>query len=161
MVKGPNVMAGYLDPEHIGELRTPEDGWHDTGDIVHIDGGGYISIKGRQKRFAKISGEMVSLAVVENCASVVWPESLHAAVILPDPKKGEQIILLTEEENPRAETLKDWARAHGVPELAVPRQVLHVDELPVLGTGKVDYVTLNSMAEELVAAAEAEKKAAE
>ncbi|MEM9232940.1 MAG: AMP-binding protein [Pseudomonadota bacterium] len=160
-VRGPNVMLGYLDPDKPGELRAPEDGWHDTGDIVHIDGGGYMSIRGRQKRFAKISGEMVSLAVVENCAGVVWPDSLHAAVILPDEKKGEQIVLLTEEPSPKPETLKDWARSHGVPELAVPKRVLHVQDIPVLGTGKVDYLRLNSMAEDLIATAEAEKRAAE
>ncbi|RFB05245.1 AMP-binding protein [Parvularcula marina] len=160
-VRGPNVMLGYLDPDHPGELLAPDEGWHDTGDIVHIDGGGYMSIRGRQKRFAKISGEMVSLAVVENCAGVVWPDSLHAAVILPDDKKGEQIVLLTEEPSPKPETLKDWARNHGVPELAVPKRVLHVPDIPVLGTGKVDYVRLNAMAEDLIATAEAEKAAAE
>lgn len=160
-VKGPNVMLGYLDPDNPGELRSPEEGWYDTGDIVHIDGGGYMSIRGRQKRFAKISGEMVSLAVVENCAGVVWPDSLHAAVTMPDPKKGEQIILLTEEPSPKPEDLQIWARNHGVPELAVPRRILHVQDIPVLGTGKVDYVRLNAMATDLIAAAEAEKRAAE
>ncbi len=160
LVRGPNVMMGYLDPE-TGEVRPPEDGWHDTGDIVTIDGGGYVAIKGRLKRFAKISGEMVSLAVVENCASVVWPESVHAAVILPDDKKGEQIVLLTEEENPDRTALLDWAQSHGVPELAVPKRVLHVEDIPLLGTGKVDYVTLDRRAKEMVAAAEAEKQAAE
>ena len=160
-VRGPNVMLGYLDPDKIGEMHEPEDGWHDTGDIVTIDGGGYVSIRGRQKRFAKISGEMVSLAVVENCASVVWPDSLHAAVILPDDKKGEQIVLMTEEEDPRPELLKDWARSHGVPELAVPRRILKVNDIPVLGTGKVNYLELTDMARDMLASAEAEKSAAE
>lgn len=160
-VRGPNIMSGYLDPDNIGELHRPDEGWHDTGDVVHIDGGGYMSIKGRQKRFAKIAGEMISLAVVENCASVVWPESLHAAVIMPDPKKGEQIILLTEEEEPRSDLMKDWVRSHGVPELALPKRILHVDHIPVLGTGKVDYVKLNEIAADLIEASEAEKKAAE
>ncbi|WOI53101.1 AMP-binding protein [Parvularcula sp. LCG005] len=160
-VRGPNVMSGYIDPDQSGALIVPEDGWHDTGDIVHIDGGGYLSIRGRQKRFAKIAGEMVSLAVVENCASVVWPDSIHAAIIMPDPKKGEQIILLTEEPDPKPETLKDWARAHGVPELALPRRVLHVDDIPMLGTGKVDYIKLNDMAEDMIAEAEAQARAAE
>ncbi|ADM09091.1 Aas bifunctional protein, putative [Parvularcula bermudensis HTCC2503] len=160
-VRGPNVMLGYIDPDAPESLLKPQDGWHDTGDIVHIDGGGYMSIKGRQKRFAKIGGEMVSLAVVENCASAVWPDNLNAAIIVPDPRKGEQIILLTEEPHPRPEHLRDWARSHGVPEIAMPKQVLHVDDIPVLGTGKVDYVSLNRQAEELIAQAEAQKTAAE
>ncbi|WP_051881319.1 AMP-binding protein [Parvularcula oceani] len=160
-VRGPNVMAGYLDPDGSGRINPPEGGWHDTGDVVSIDGGGYVAIKGRVKRFAKISGEMISLAVVENCASVVWPESVHAAVTLPDEKKGEQIVLLTEEPNPSREALLDWAQSHGVPELSVPKRVLHVDDIPLLGTGKVDYVRLNQEAERLIAEAEAEKAAAE
>ena len=159
-VRGPNVMCGYLDPE-TRKVMPPDDGWHDTGDVVTIDGGGYIAIKGRVKRFAKISGEMISLAVVENCASVVWPDSVHAAVILPDDKKGEQIVLLTEEEHPDRTALLDWAQSHGVPELAVPKRVLHVADIPLLGTGKVDYVTLNAEAERLIAEAEAQKQAAE
>ncbi|MEM9150851.1 MAG: 2-acylglycerophosphoethanolamine acyltransferase, partial [Cyanobacteria bacterium P01_F01_bin.3] len=110
---------------------------------------------------AKIAGEMVSLAVVENCASVVWPDHIHAAVILPDPKKGEQIVLLTEEPKPKQEDLQSWARNHGVPELAVPKRILSVDTIPVLGSGKVDYVTLNDTALDLINTAEAEKKAAE
>ncbi len=160
-VRGPNVMSGYLDPDGSGKINPPEGGWHDTGDVVSIDGGGYVAIKGRVKRFAKISGEMVSLAVVENCASVVWPESVHAAVTLPDEKKGEQIVLLTEEPNPGREALLDWAQSHGVPELSVPKRVLHVEDIPLLGTGKVDYVRLNQEAERLIAEAEAEKAAAE
>lgn len=159
-VRGPNVMAGYLDAE-TGKVKPLPEGWHDTGDVVTIDGGGYVAIKGRVKRFAKIAGEMVSLAVVENCASVVWPDSVHAAVILPDAKKGEQIVLLTEEVNPNREALMDWAQSHGVPELAVPKRVLHVDDIPLLGTGKVDYVSLNQEAERMISAAEAEKQAAE
>ena len=159
-VRGPNIMAGYIDPG-TKKVAPPEEGWHDTGDVVTIDGGGYVAIKGRVKRFAKISGEMVSLAVVENCASVVWPDSVHAAVILPDDKKGEQIVLLTEEETPDRTALLDWAQSHGVPELAVPKRVLHVADIPLLGTGKVDYVTLNQQAEDMIAEAEAHKQAAE
>lgn len=159
-VRGPNIMIGYLDPSDPGKISEPKDGWHDTGDIVSIDGGGYMSIRGRQKRFAKIGGEMVSLAVVENCAGVVWPDSLHAAVIRPDKSKGEQIILLTEEEDPDLDTLRTWTRSHGVSELAMPKQVLHVEDIPVLGTGKVDYLTLDRIAADLIAEAEAGKRQA-
>ncbi|MEO1042658.1 MAG: AMP-binding protein [Pseudomonadota bacterium] len=160
-IRGPNVMSGYLDPK-TKQLNVPEDGWYDTGDVVQIDGGGYMAIRGRVKRFAKISGEMVSLAVVENCASVVWPDAVHAAVILPDDKKGEQIILLTEEEDPRRDDLLSWSQTHGVPELAVPKRVMHIEAIPLLGTGKVDYVTLQRRAEELIEEAEeAHRQAAE
>ena len=160
-VRGPNIMAGYIDPA-TKEIREPEGGWHDTGDVVVIDGGGYMAIRGRIKRFAKISGEMVSLAVVENCASVVWPEAVSAAVIMPDDKKGEQIILLTEEKDPQRAELLSWAQTHGVPELAVPKRVMHVDDIPVLGTGKVDYVTLQHRAEQLLEEAGAvQRQAAE
>ncbi|MEM6914521.1 MAG: AMP-binding protein [Pseudomonadota bacterium] len=160
-IRGPNVMSGYLDPK-TKQLNVPDDGWYDTGDVVQIDGGGYMAIRGRVKRFAKISGEMVSLAVVENCASVVWPDAVHAAVILPDDKKGEQIILLTEEEDPRRDDLLSWSQTHGVPELAVPKRVMHIEAIPVLGTGKVDYVTLQRRAEELIEEAdEANRQAAE
>ena len=147
-IRGPNVMCGYLMAEKPGEIQVPPDGWHDTGDIVDIDGGGYMSIRGRLKRFAKLGGEMVSLSVVENCAAVVWPEFLHAAVAVPDDKKGEQIILLTENPEPDRSTLLHWAQNHGVPELAVPRKFLTVEDIPVLGTGKVDYVALQKLANE-------------
>ncbi|MEM0929105.1 MAG: AMP-binding protein, partial [Pseudomonadota bacterium] len=160
-IRGPNVMTGYIDPK-TKALNPPEEGWYDTGDVVQIDGGGYMAIRGRVKRFAKISGEMVSLAVVENCASVVWPDAVHAAVILPDDKKGEQIILLTEEEDPRRDDLLSWSQTHGVPELAVPKRVMHIEAIPLLGTGKVDYITLQRRAEELIAEAEeAPRQAAE
>ncbi|MEM9740324.1 MAG: AMP-binding protein, partial [Pseudomonadota bacterium] len=94
-IRGPNIMSGYLRASNPGVLETPEGGWHDTGDIVSIDDEGFIRIKGRVKRFAKIGGEMVSLAVVENCASAIWPDFMHAAATLPDPRKGEQVVLLS------------------------------------------------------------------
>jgi len=145
-VKGPNVMAGYLLASDPGKLQPPADGWHDTGDIVTIDEAGFVTIRGRAKRFAKIGGEMVSLPAVEGYAAKVWPDAEHAVVTRPDPKKGEQLVLFTtaKEANPKA--LLSWARANGVTELMVPRDVRVVDALPVLGTGKLDYVTMGEMA---------------
>lgn len=145
-LKGPNVMLGYIRPENPGKIEPPEGGWHDTGDVVHIDEEGFIAIRGRLKRFAKIGGEAVSLAVVENCASALWPDFTHAAITLPDGRKGEQIVLLTT--NPDAERLDlvGWAQNHGVPELAVPRRIIPVAAIPVLGTGKTDYVKVEEMA---------------
>lgn len=151
-VRGPNIMQGYLTAEEPGVLKSPADGWHDTGDVVSIDKNGYISIRGRMKRFAKIGGEMVSLAVVENCASAVWPDNRHAATILPDPKKGEQIILVSDRENADRSLLLAWAQSHGVPEIAVPKKIINAEDIPVLGTGKTDYVAVEKLASEGLAA---------
>ena len=138
-VRGPNVMRGYLKPDQPGVLQPLPDGWHDTGDVVAIDDEGFIAIRGRVKRFAKIGGEMVSLAVVENCASAIWPDNAHAAVAVADGRKGEQIVLVTDCANANRSEILAWAQNHGVPELAVPRRIVHVEHVPVLGTGKTDY----------------------
>ena len=159
-VRGPNIMRGYLTAEEPGVIKPPLDGWHDTGDVVAIDERGYVAIRGRLKRFAKIGGEMVSLAVVENCASAVWPDNLHAAAILPDPKKGEQIILVTDRPEAPRGVLLAWAQGHGVAELAVPKKIVCVDEVPVLGTGKIDYLKVKTIAEEAMITREEETAAA-
>lgn len=146
-VRGLNIMKGYLSPEQPGVVTPPQGGWHDTGDIVAIDDKGYVSIRGRLKRFAKIGGEMVSLAVVENCASAVWPDNMHAAAILPDLRKGEQIILVTDKKDAERGLLLAWSQSHGVPEIAVPKKIIEVDEVPVLGTGKIDFLAVKTLAE--------------
>jgi acyl-[acyl-carrier-protein]-phospholipid O-acyltransferase/long-chain-fatty-acid--[acyl-carrier-protein] ligase len=146
VVKGPNVMLGYIRPEAPGKIVPPEDGWHDTGDVVSIDEEGFIAIRGRLKRFAKIGGEAVSLAVVENIAAALWPDNAHAAIAIPDGRKGEQIVLVTDARDARRVDLIGWAQNHGVSELAVPRQVLTVDAIPVLAAGKTDYVTVEKLA---------------
>jgi acyl-[acyl-carrier-protein]-phospholipid O-acyltransferase / long-chain-fatty-acid--[acyl-carrier-protein] ligase len=142
-VRGPNVMSGYLNADG---LAPPVDGWHDTGDVVVIDEDGRITIKGRTKRFAKIGGEMVSLAAVEGYAAAVWPEHRHAAISAPDPRKGERIILITDRPDAVSSALLDWAQANGAPEIAIPRKVIAVAEVPVLGTGKTDYVAVKALA---------------
>ena len=139
-------MKGYISPDAPGKLVPLSDGWHDTGDVVAVNEEGYLVIRGRIKRFAKIGGEMVSLTVVENNASTVWPDEMHAATILPDDKRGEQIVLVTERKNPKRADLMNWAQAHGVPEISVPKKIITVDQLPVLGTGKMDYVSVEKMA---------------
>lgn len=154
-LRGPNVMKGYLSQANPGVIVPLEDGWHDTGDIAYIDEEGYMSIRGRVKRFAKIGGEMVSLAVVENCASATWPDHLHAAIVVPDKRKGEQIILITDHPNPDISHLRGWAQSHGVPELALPKRIIVVETIPVLGTGKIDYVAVGRMADGELRAAEA------
>lgn len=136
-IRGPNVMAGYLLSDRPGVIVPPVGGWHDTGDIVTIDDG-FVTITGRAKRFAKIGGEMISLAAVENLASGLWPEANHVCVSLPDPKRGESLVLVTDQQGADREALSSYAREQGLPELAVPRQVLVVPAVPVLGTGKLD-----------------------
>jgi acyl-[acyl-carrier-protein]-phospholipid O-acyltransferase/long-chain-fatty-acid--[acyl-carrier-protein] ligase len=147
-VRGPNVMLGYIRRDAPGEIVPPNDGWYDTGDIVAIDEDGFIAIRGRLKRFAKIGGEAVSLAVVENIASALWPDNNHAAVALPDGRKGEQIVLVTDAADARRIDMVGWAQNHGVTELALPRRVMLVDTIPKLATGKTDYVAVQKMAEE-------------
>ncbi len=98
-VKGPNVMLGYLRVENPGVLDPPPDGWHDTGDIVSIDQQGFITIKGRAKRFAKVGGEMVSFAAVEAIAAELWPDVLSAVTAVPDARKGERLILVTQKKD--------------------------------------------------------------
>jgi acyl-[acyl-carrier-protein]-phospholipid O-acyltransferase/long-chain-fatty-acid--[acyl-carrier-protein] ligase len=145
-IRGPNIMAGYLKADAPGVLQPPVDGWHDSGDIVTIDTAGFVTIRGRAKRFAKIGGEMISLPAVEGYAAKQWPASEHAVVTRPDPRKGEQLVLFTTQGGATASALQAWGRANGVTELAIPRDVRVVDTLPVLGTGKLDYVTLAAWA---------------
>lgn len=138
-VKGPNVMLGYIKPEKPGVIQPPEDGWHDTGDVVSVDDAGIMTVRGRLKRFANVGGETVSLGVVENSASSLWPDYQHAAVAVAGERKGEQIILLTTNPEAKRADLLTWAQGHGISELAVPRRIVHAGEIPVLGTGKPDY----------------------
>lgn len=138
-VRGPNVMMGYITTDNPGVIQPPEGGWHDTGDVVEIDDEGFMAIRGRVKRFANIGGETVSLAVVENCADAVWPDNQHVALIRPDPKKGEQIVLVSDCPDANQTDIRTWAQSHGVSELSIPKKVYTVDEIPLLGTGKVDF----------------------
>ncbi|MBB4087343.1 acyl-[ACP]--phospholipid O-acyltransferase [Sphingomonas carotinifaciens] len=145
-IRGPNIMAGYLKAEAPGVLQPPEDGWHDSGDIVTIDPAGFVTIRGRAKRFAKIGGEMASLPAVEGYAAKVWPQGDHAVVTRPDARKGEQLVLFTTQHDAAAAAFQAWARANGVTELVIPRDIRVVAALPVLGTGKLDYVMMGEMA---------------
>ena len=146
-LRGPNVMRGYLSADDPQSIEPLAGGWHDTGDIVDIDKDGYVAILGRVKRFAKIGGEMVSLTAVEGLASAVWPDSRHAVVSIPDSRKGEKLVLFTDRNDADVARLAEWARSHGAPELAVPKKIMRVAEVPVLGTGKTDYVSIQRLAE--------------
>jgi acyl-[acyl-carrier-protein]-phospholipid O-acyltransferase/long-chain-fatty-acid--[acyl-carrier-protein] ligase len=151
-VAGPNVMKGYLSATTPGAIEPPTGGWYDTGDIVAIDAGGYVRILGRAKRFAKIAGEMVSLAAVETLAAALWPESRHAALALPDARKGEQVVLVTDRPAATPEALLAQARDQGIAEVMVPRAVIPVAAVPLLGTGKVDYAAARAIAEQRLGA---------
>jgi acyl-[acyl-carrier-protein]-phospholipid O-acyltransferase/long-chain-fatty-acid--[acyl-carrier-protein] ligase len=146
-VKGPNVMLGYLLHDRPGELVPPPEGWYDTGDIVSVDADGFVTIRGRAKRFAKVGGEMVSLTAVEELAARLWPGAHHAVVALADPRKGEQLVLVTTEPGAERGALAARARADGFSELGVPRALVRVREVPVLGTGKTDYAAVQALAE--------------
>ncbi len=147
IVTGPNVMLGYLRAEAPGVLEPTVDRRYDTGDIVTVDSQGFVTIRGRVKRFAKIAGEMVSLGAVENCAAQIWPEFTHAAVAIPDARKGEQLVLVTENPGASRAALLDYARSQGIAELMVPKDIRAVGAIPILGTGKIDYVAVKSIVE--------------
>ena len=147
-VKGPNVMLGYYMYDNPGVLKAPEEGWYSTGDIVDIEDGGFVRILGRVKRFAKIAGEMVSLETVEHIANTASPETQQAASTQADAQRGENIVLFTTNPALSREMLQTAAKTLGSPELAVPRKIVTVKALPLLGTGKTDYVTLKTMAEQ-------------
>ena len=145
-VSGPNIMLGYLLATSPGTLVPPGNGWYDTGDIVEIDSEGYITIKGRAKRFAKVGGEMISLTAVEGYISKLWPEHTHAIVAVPDDKKGEQLILITENKDARKQEITEYVRSQGLSELGLPKKIIPVDKVPLLGSGKIDYVTAQEIA---------------
>lgn len=146
IIRGGNVMAGYLLTDKPGQLVVPkyegEEGWHSTGDIVTLNSQGFMTIQGRTKRFAKIAGEMVSLEVVENLVASLYPEEHHAALTQPDSKRGEKIILFTTEKNIERQAIISAAQKEGVSELFIPREIKILPSLPLLGSGKIDYQIL-------------------
>jgi acyl-[acyl-carrier-protein]-phospholipid O-acyltransferase/long-chain-fatty-acid--[acyl-carrier-protein] ligase len=144
-VRGPNVMLGYLTEQRPGELQPTLDGWHDTGDIVSIDSEGFVTIKGRARRFVKIGGEMISLAAIEALAAELWPDHRSAAIAVADPRKGERVLLATDQPDASRAAFQAHAKASGASELMIPSEFLFLPELPVLGSGKVDNATLANM----------------
>lgn len=146
-VRGRNVMLGYYLYDNPGVIQRTADGWYSTGDIVKIDDDGFVFIKGRVKRFAKVAGEMVSLESVENIANLASPTHQHAAITQADAQRGENILLYTTDGNLTREQLGNSAKQLGSPELAIARKIIVVEALPLLSTGKADYVALKNMAD--------------
>lgn len=147
-LSGPNLMRGYMTAERPGALQPLDEEWLDTGDIVSVDREGFLTIRGRIKRFAKVAGEMISLGAVEMMVKSLWPEDSHAAVSVPDKKRGERIVLVTTADDVDAEALRRCGKQAGAAEIMVPADVVRVKEIPMLGSGKTDYVTVRRLAME-------------
>ncbi len=145
-LSGPNVMLGYMTADQPGKLQRLEGDWHDSGDIVAIDREGFLSVRGRAKRFAKVAGEMVSLGAVEMLVQALWPEEQHAAVSVPDKRRGERIVLVTTADKADPEQLRQHGKKAGAAELMVPNDIVKVAAIPLLGSGKTDYVSTRRLA---------------
>ena len=150
-VRGPNLMLGYYLYDEPGVLQPPQSeagaGWYDTSDVVDIDADGYVTVLGRVKRFAKVAGEMVALEMVERVAHHASPRHQHAATAEMIAGSGESTVLFTTDPNLSRGTLQRSAKLLGSQELAVARRIVHVAGLPMLGSGKADYVTLKTLVE--------------
>jgi acyl-[acyl-carrier-protein]-phospholipid O-acyltransferase/long-chain-fatty-acid--[acyl-carrier-protein] ligase len=142
LVRGPNVMRGYLNPEAHAKFHALG-GWYDTGDIVKVDDEGFAYVLGRLKRFAKISGEMISLTAVEDALAGAFPQfglrCQVAVVAVPDEEKGERLIAAANEPRLELADLRNVIKSKGFSNLCVPRELRIVKEIPKLGTGKVNH----------------------
>jgi acyl-[acyl-carrier-protein]-phospholipid O-acyltransferase/long-chain-fatty-acid--[acyl-carrier-protein] ligase len=147
-VRGPNVMKGYLNADANAKFRELG-GWYDTGDIVKVDEDGYLYIQGRMKRFAKVSGEMVSLTAVEEALAGAFPQHglrcQTAVITRPEENKGEVLIAVTNEPRLTLDEIRGAVKARGLNNLSVPREIKVVPEIPKLGTGKIDYPKLQTL----------------
>jgi len=144
---GPNVMKGYLNADANAKFLALG-GWYDTGDVVNVDAEGYLHIRGRMKRFAKVSGEMVSLSAVEDALAGAFPQHglrCQVAIITrPDESKGEMLIAVTNEPKLTLDEIRDAIKAKGLTNLSVPREIKVVKEIPKLGAGKVNHRELQA-----------------
>jgi len=148
VIRGDNVMLGYIKADKPGVIQPPPDGWYETGDIVDVDENGFVFIIGRAKRFAKIAGEMIPMLTVETEITALWPEAAHAVVSAPDEKRGEKLILYTTQADAAGSKILEYFKSKGLPEIYAPRKIKIIGEIPLVGTGKADYVALTQRAVE-------------
>ncbi|KXS55855.1 MAG: hypothetical protein AMR96_05885 [Candidatus Adiutrix intracellularis] len=146
LVKGPNIMLGYLDSSQPGIIQPPANGWHDTGDIVEIDTEGFLWIRGRFRRFAKIGGEIISLSAIEKVSAILWPDLPHAIIALEDNSKGAKLALVTQDPEPSLPDLWWALKAAGLPPLTYPHQFIHLPEIPHTPLGKINMPKLIELA---------------
>jgi acyl-[acyl-carrier-protein]-phospholipid O-acyltransferase/long-chain-fatty-acid--[acyl-carrier-protein] ligase len=148
LVRGPNVMKGYLNADANAKFQALG-GWYDTGDIVRVDEEGYVFIQGRLKRFAKVSGEMISLTAVEDALAGAFPQyglRCQVAVIArPDENKGEMLLAVSNEPKLTLDEIRAAIRSKGLPNIAAPREVKFLHEIPKLGTGKTNHRELEKL----------------
>ena len=147
-LKGPNIMIGYLRHDHPGVIHPPQDGWHDTGDIVSLTDNGFVKIAGRAKRFAKIGGEMVSLDAVENIARAASAQDKEQAAILRQQDgKPDEIVIYTTDPALKREQLSKAAQDLNRSALGLPKNenIVVLNALPKLATGKTDYQALKKL----------------
>lgn len=142
VVKGPNVATRYL---IHGQGSVPIDPWYNTGDVVEVDENRYITIKARLKRFAKLGGEMVSLNLVETVAIDCFKEGEFASIAIPDKRKGEQIMLYTTNKEAKKDVLRAFIKDKGHSPMLTPLKIVYLEQIPLLGTGKTDYVSLQEL----------------
>ena len=147
-VKGPNLMDGYLLYERGFQ---PQEGWFATGDVVAVDAAGFVTIQARLKRFAKIAGEMINLQVVEEAAAICFAGGVNAVIATADGRKGERILLFSTAKTAERSRIRDYLLQQGHSGLYAPAEVIRMEKLPLLGSGKPDYVCLKRQAEELIA----------
>ena len=140
-VKGENIMLGYMKADKPKVLQPLKNNWYNTGDIVTVDENDFISIKGRAKRFAKIAGEMVSLTAIEQILEKLYPSSLQGIISIPDPKKGEQLVFVSSNEDVNIKDIQTYFKQQKISDLWIPKKVIYMKKIPILGTGKFDYQT--------------------
>ncbi|MGA3181234.1 MAG: AMP-binding protein [Verrucomicrobiota bacterium] len=147
-VRGPNIMRGYLNPEANQKFLAAA-GWYDTGDVACLDGDGFLQILGRLKRFAKVSGEMVSLTAAEEALAGAFPQyglRFQIAVLArPDPDRGESLVAVANDQRLSMEELRAAIKASGLSNLYRPREIKYARDIPKLGTGKVDHLRLQTL----------------
>jgi len=145
-LRGPNIMRGYVNPDANAHFKAGG-GWYDTGDIAHVDDDGFLYILGRMKRFAKISGEMVSLTAVEEALAGAFPQyglRMEIAILsIADPDHGEALVAIANDSRLKLEDLRPVIKAKGLGNLCIPRELKFVHDIPKLGTGKVNYRELH------------------